>query len=66
MLLPRDGLQSRLERFAPSYDAHSRRLMRRWNLALTPTRPVIEQLWQAIDQENDWQPLHRWLDGLTN
>jgi uncharacterized protein YdiU (UPF0061 family) len=40
--------------------------LQRWNLAQTPIRPVIEQLWQAIDQADDWQPLHRWLAGLTN
>ena len=40
--------------------------LQRWNLAQTPIRPVIEQLWQAIDQADDWQPLYRWLDGLTN
>ncbi|MCU0528108.1 MAG: protein adenylyltransferase SelO family protein [Cyanobium sp. Prado107] len=35
--------------------------LRRWNLPETPVRPVIERIWEAIDQRDDWQPLHDWL-----
>lgn len=35
--------------------------LQRWNLAQTPVRPLIEQLWEAIDQHDDWQPLANWL-----
>ncbi len=35
--------------------------LQRWNLAQTPVRPVIERLWDAIDQHDDWQPLAQWL-----
>ncbi|MCX5966591.1 MAG: hypothetical protein NTV57_02900 [Cyanobacteria bacterium] len=33
----------------------------RWNLASTPVRPLIERLWAAMDQHDDWQPLADWL-----
>lgn len=35
--------------------------LQRWNLPETPVRPVIERLWEAIDQADDWQPFHDWL-----
>ncbi len=38
--------------------------LQRWNLPITPIRPVIERLWQAIDQSDDWQPLADWLDTV--
>lgn len=38
--------------------------LERWNLPETPIRARIETLWQAIDQNDDWQPLHRWLQGV--
>ena len=36
--------------------------LQRWNLPEMPVRPVIERLWEAIEQRDDWQPL---LDGLA-
>lgn len=39
--------------------------LQRWNLPETPIRPLIERLWEAIDQHDDWQPLHRWLAGVS-
>ena len=35
--------------------------LRRWNLSQTPTRPLIESLWEPIDQDDDWRPLQGWL-----
>lgn len=35
--------------------------LQRWNLPETLVRPVIERLWEAIDQADDWQPFHGWL-----
>ena len=35
--------------------------LQRWNLAQTPVRPLIEGIWEAIDQHDDWQPLADWL-----
>ena len=36
----------------------------RWNLSQTPTRPVIESLWDPIDQDDDWRPFERWLASI--
>ncbi|WP_216902220.1 YdiU family protein [Synechococcus sp. CCY 9618] len=33
----------------------------RWNLPEPPIRPLIEGLWTAIDERDDWTPLHNWL-----
>ena len=38
--------------------------LRRWNLSQTPTRPLIESLWESIDQGDDWQPLGGWLASV--
>ncbi len=35
--------------------------LRRWNLPEAPNRPVIERLWAAIDERDDWTPLQQWL-----
>ena len=35
--------------------------LQRWNLVQTPVRPLIEQLWAAIEHHDDWQPLADWL-----
>ena len=35
--------------------------LERWNLPETPVRAVIERLWEAIDQHDDWRPLQQWL-----
>jgi uncharacterized protein YdiU (UPF0061 family) len=32
-----------------------------WNMPETPIRAVIERLWEAIAQGDDWQPLRDWL-----
>ena len=37
----------------------------RWNLQTTPTRYEIEKIWEAIDQNNDWIPLHEWLNETS-
>ena len=37
--------------------------LRRWNLPAPPIRPLIETIWDAIDQRDDWQPLQDWLAG---
>ncbi|MBW4531690.1 MAG: YdiU family protein [Aphanothece saxicola GSE-SYN-MK-01-06B] len=36
--------------------------LQRWNLPVTPIRPVIERIWAAIDERDDWTPLQQWLD----
>jgi uncharacterized protein YdiU (UPF0061 family) len=36
--------------------------LRRWNLPEPPVRSCIERIWAAIDERDDWQPLHDWLD----
>ncbi len=38
--------------------------LQRWNLSIPPTRPLIETLWEAIDQRDDWQPYGVWLDTV--
>nr|WP_156818630.1 YdiU family protein [Cyanobium gracile] len=35
--------------------------LQRWNLPETPVRPVIERIWAAIDEADDWRPLQTWL-----
>jgi hypothetical protein len=35
--------------------------LQRWNLPETPVRPVIERIWAAIDDADDWRPLQQWL-----
>ena len=39
--------------------------LRRWNLPEPPVRPEIERLWQAIDEQDDWQPFQEWLAGCA-
>ncbi|MEJ6584553.1 MAG: protein adenylyltransferase SelO family protein, partial [Synechococcus sp. ChBW.bin.23] len=38
--------------------------LRRWNLSLTPTRSLIESLWEPIDQGDDWLPVGGWLSSV--
>jgi serine/tyrosine/threonine adenylyltransferase len=33
-------------------------LLTRWNPVTVPLRPVIENVWEAIDQEDNWQPFY--------
>ena len=33
----------------------------RWNLPETPVRSVIERIWAAIAEQDDWSPLQQWL-----
>ena len=33
--------------------------LQRWNLTRTPTRPVIEEIWQAISDHDNWEPFHQ-------
>lgn len=35
--------------------------LQRWNQPETPIRPVIERIWAAIDERDDWTPLQQWL-----
>lgn len=35
--------------------------LQRWNPPETPIRPVIERIWAAIDERDDWTPLQQWL-----
>lgn len=35
--------------------------LQRWNPPEPPVRPLIERLWAAIDERDDWMPLQRWL-----
>ncbi|MYF36164.1 MAG: YdiU family protein [Synechococcus sp. SB0678_bin_12] len=37
--------------------------LQRWNLTRTPTRPVIEQVWQAISDHDNWEPFHQLVDS---
>ena len=39
--------------------------LQRWNLLITPTREVIEELWNAIDQHDDWAPFNSWLTSVS-
>lgn len=38
--------------------------LKRWNLNQTPTRSLIETLWESIDQWDHWLPLNEWLDSV--
>ena len=38
--------------------------LKRWNLNQTPTRSLIETLWESIDQRDHWLPLNEWLDSV--
>ena len=49
--LPGDGRQA------------ARWALQRWNLNRTPTRPVIEEVWQAISEHDNWQPFHQLVDS---
>ncbi len=57
-------LWSRALAARPLGAAAIQRNLRQWNLSETPIRPLIETLWEAIDQRDDWQPLQRWLAGV--
>ena len=37
--------------------------LQRWNLTRTPTRPVIEEVWQAISDHDNWEPFHQLVDS---
>ncbi|WP_311133977.1 protein adenylyltransferase SelO family protein [Synechococcus sp. CS-205] len=36
--------------------------LRRWTLPEPPVRSCIERIWADIDEHDNWQPLHDWLD----
>lgn len=38
----------------------------RGNLVEAPVRPVVERIWEAIDQRDDWGPLHGWLAQVVS
>lgn len=40
--------------------------LHRWNLPSPPIRQLIEELWNGIDQRDDWQPWRDWLDGVID
>ncbi len=39
--------------------------LKRWNLLRTPTREVIENLWESIDLRDDWSLFYKWLEGVV-
>jgi uncharacterized protein YdiU (UPF0061 family) len=39
--------------------------LQRWNPPELPVRPVIERIWAAIDEHDEWQPLADWLARVT-
>jgi serine/tyrosine/threonine adenylyltransferase len=43
---------------APEKLAAVGELLARWNPVTIPLRPVIESVWDAIDQEDNWQPFY--------
>ena len=63
---PRDGWQSWRDAWWIEQRSSADVVLRlqRWNLSLPPTRPLIETLWEAIDQRDDWQPYGVWLDTV--
>ena len=63
---PRDGWQSWRDAWWSEQRSAADVVQRlqRWNLSLPPTRPLIETLWEAIDQRDDWQPYGVWLDTV--
>ena len=63
---PRDGWQSWRDAWWIEQRSSADVVLRlqRWNLSLPPTRPLIETLWEAIDQRDDWQPYGDWLDTV--
>jgi hypothetical protein len=63
---PRDGWQSWRDAWWIEQRSSADVVLRlqRWNLSLPPTRPLIETLWEAIDQRDDWQPYGVWLDAV--
>jgi uncharacterized protein YdiU (UPF0061 family) len=63
---PRDGWQSWRDAWWTEQRSSADVVLRlqRWNLSLPPTRPLIETLWEAIDQRDDWQPYGVWLDAV--
>ncbi len=38
--------------------------LERWNLAETPIRSVIENLWESIDKNDEWGPFQTWLEKI--
>lgn len=57
----RDAWWFQLHALPPEAQSGVTAMARRWNLPETPVRAVIERLWGAIDQRDDWVPLHDWL-----
>jgi uncharacterized protein YdiU (UPF0061 family) len=48
----------------PEPEASVPERLRRWNLSQTPTRSLIESLWEPIDQADDWLPVGGWLSSV--
>ncbi len=40
------------------------KLLTRWNPVTVPLRPVIESVWDSIDQEDNWQPFYDLVEKL--
>ncbi len=36
--------------------------LKRWNLPQTPTRKIIEQIWNKIEANDNWEPFEKWLE----
>ncbi len=45
----------------PNEEEEIPKRLKHWNLDITPTRSVIESLWQPIEQEDNWEPFQSWL-----
>ena len=59
----RDTWLYQLRRLSPSDNSRKAvaNRLQRWNLSHVPNRSLIEGLWQAIDEYDDWKPLRDWL-----
>lgn len=60
-LVWRDAWWFQVQALAPEQQARVAATAARWNLVETPVRSVIKRIWEAIDQRDDWGPLHDWL-----
>ncbi len=45
----------------PNEEAQIPARLQRWNLKQIPTRLIIEGLWKAIEDDDNWEPFQQWL-----
>ncbi len=62
----RDAWWLKAQALPPEQQARVAATAARWNLVETPVRSVIERIWEAIDQRDDWGPLHGWLAQVVS